>query len=274
LQNTSLAVLLEKNENSLGEKVHSSSHLFIKDCAAMPILLLFLLIGMPLIHACLDLTPFITDATADNLKIVLAGGNLSSNLPLYFDVGRQQVSPNTPLTFCLNGLRIPTMVGSTLCNTLSTQQCFLAVGTKANDDGGSDLDYCASSDGDIAPCYSCLCQGLDWTTSASGADNETISDVCGFGSQTEWGTTCLETDNGRNDNDSFATVHITACPNISGVNDCTVCGSGGILPAFQVVVQWLSENCLTAGWPTSTAWRTSFIWSSFVGILFTSLIMM
>jgi hypothetical protein len=108
------------------------------------------LIGTPLIHApCLDLTPFITDATADNLKIVsAAGGNLSSNLPLYFDVGRQQVSPNTPLTFCLNGLPIPRMVGSTLCNTLSTpQQCFLAVGTKANDDGsGAYLDYCASSD--------------------------------------------------------------------------------------------------------------------------------
>jgi hypothetical protein len=244
----------------------------------MRILLLFLLIGTPLIHApCLDLTPFITDATADNLKIVsAAGGNLSSNLPLYFDVGRQQVSPNTPLTFCLNGLPIPTMVGSTLCNTLSTpQQCFLAVGTKANDDGSSaDLDYCASSDGDIGACYDCLCQGLDWTTSASGANNETISNACGFGSPPEWGTTCLETDNGRNVNDSFATVHITVCPNISEVNDCTVCGSGGILPAFQVAVQWLSENCVTAGWPTSTAWRTSFSWSSFVGILSTSMIIM
>jgi hypothetical protein len=233
--------------------------------------LLLLLIVTPLINACIDLTSFITDETAENLELVAAGGNLSSINPLYFDVGRQQVNPNTPLTFCLNGLRIPTKVGNNVCN--GSQQCFLAVGMKANDNGmNMNLDDCTSFDRGIAPCYNCLCQGLEWVAPPGAADNETISNACGLSSPDRWGITCTDKENGRNVNDTFATVHITACPDLGGLNDCNVC-SGGTLPAFQVAVQWLSESCVIAGWP-SAAWRITYSCMSVWGIVSTSLFMM
>lgn len=188
----------------------------------------------PSLASCVDLTTLITDETAGNLQQVTGGGNVSANVPLYFDVGRQQIDAVASETiFCLDDLKIPFMVGENVCADGSS--CWLAVGMKANDVNAMD----------------CVCSGLEWTD--GGPVEDTIINGCGLSSPDQWGTTCTDTENGRNNpNEEYATVHITVCPAISGLSDCPVC-SGGILPAFQVAVQWLPANCVSIGWPTSSS---------------------
>lgn len=227
----------------------------------LPLLLLYeftKLLGP--VAACVDLTPFLTDSTAGNMEQVAGGGNVSDNVPLYFDIGRQQIENETPLTFCLNGLKIPTMVGENTCD--EGQSCWLAVGYKANDVNGDglNLDYCESEERGIAPCYECLCGGLDWNDGGSTNDEIIIGYVCGLSWPDKWGVSCTDTENSRGnpEDNPFASIYITVCPaNFSEISGCTYC-SGGTLPAFQVAVQWLPKNCVTNGWPSSSEHSSLF----------------
>lgn len=167
-----------------------------------------------------NLLDYTERTSEENLKILLGGGDMPDDAPVYFDVPTQQIDNGEALALCVENLTIPQTVGGNVCN--STQRCWLAVG------------YHAAS-GEEANEYECLCSGADLGT---GAANDVIADGCGLSQADKWGVSCPDVMNGRGDSKE-ATVQITVCSPMA--DGCNVC-SGGDQPPYRVGLRWLSNQ--------------------------------
>ena len=191
--------------------------------------------------SCIDLTQYISqeDGGNDDLSILMDGGDIPNNAPVYFDVPAQFTIPGESLDYCIENITIPNSVGENDCS--ESQNCWLAVGLMATaPDGDLATESCVSSDGDTSGCYACTCTGSSMSSGIE-EDSGSVSQGCGLSSDSQWGMTCHDTTNGRftwigtnntRQESSYSYVEVSVCP--ESTSGCGVCQDGGLHPSFRV----------------------------------------
>lgn len=182
---------------------------------------------------CIDLTPFVDDH--HDMSVLAGGGSVPDDGPAIFHIPSTFISGE--MVYCLENIPIPDMVGSNKCQ--DSDQCWLAVGLLADDESDQDdraINSCKDSvTGDTGNCYNCACTG---TSMSTGSLSRLQRNACGLSSDSSWGVSCTEANNGRIDwiNDkpnpsNVSTVHVSVCA--GSQSTCYVC-AGGLHPSFKV----------------------------------------
>jgi len=153
----------------------------------------------------------VNSAQREALDVFVGGGDLVDTNPVIFVVPR---SP-APFTICLDNIKIPDSVAGKRCDSMISN-CYLLLGIQAVDD---DRTGKCADDADPAPCYNCVCQGVDF---GSGLNSEWTSDACGVSDARKWETTCPNSNNNRG-NSTYASVQFSVCGGAPIDADCNVC---------------------------------------------------
>eukprot|EP00562_Extubocellulus_spinifer_P002529 CAMPEP_0178482032 /NCGR_PEP_ID=MMETSP0696-20121128/6519_1 /TAXON_ID=265572 /ORGANISM="Extubocellulus spinifer, Strain CCMP396" /LENGTH=256 /DNA_ID=CAMNT_0020109525 /DNA_START=169 /DNA_END=936 /DNA_ORIENTATION=- len=194
---------------------------------------------------CAPLIDYVEPMYQNNLDIFLGGGEISDDVPVFFDIPRMEIPAISPqIKLCIEDLPIPTSVGESECNDWN--KCWLVIGRHTGPNAKSeDTKNCASSDDyrGTSPCYACTCSGSYFGSGSVPSDEPLISG-CGLSSQQAWGVSCPDVNNGRmtsmNTYSNFSTVQINICDGSGDV--CEICQGGGYQPQFRVGLQWISES--------------------------------
>ena len=196
---------------------------------------------------CSDLTPFVaSDEDRANLEIFLAGGDILSYNPVFFDIPRWEMSSSRSQILCLEDVPIPRSIRGVSClGGTSTEaattpadywgNCWLAVGKLAVADDETGRCSSFGEPGDLASCYDCACTGTEFGT---GQPNRSHIDSCGMSNDDHWAVSCPDVQNGRGFNETggpsnSSSIQVTICPEFS--NNCNdVCRIGGSQAPFKV----------------------------------------
>lgn len=168
--------------------------------------------------SCVDLAPYANDES--KLAAFLAGGDLESPVPVYFDM--PAVAGTT--YFCLDHIPIPDSVDGVNCSDPTLDNCFLATGLR------NDLER-----------NDCTCSGTSFA--AGDYSRDALRNSCGFGNN-RWGMSCPDVMNGRRSivNDTLvlsdsAVFRVAVCP--ERADRCNECF--GESKPFQVGIMWITN---------------------------------
>lgn len=214
---------------------------------------------------CIPLKNNVDPKFETNLDVFQSGGDIDSDIVVYFNIPRVQISPPYPqVQLCIEDLPIPSSVGGRQCDggdALGWNNCWLVVATHVGSNlNPEDTQHCQSEDEyrGASPCYACLCDGsyfgAGYVPDGSYV-SDTLVDGCGPSSAHHWGVSCPDVQNGRQvlpfdggmNLSNHSTVQINICPETS--DDCSVCQGGGYHPAFEVGLQWVNDVAQCRGDP-------------------------
>jgi hypothetical protein len=210
---------------------------------------LLLLVQIPLFasaqFACTDLTNLLSnDDEREAFETFAAGGDIVDTTPLFINVPRMSIVEGNveTNTLCLEDIPIPNSIKGVKCinNDDPTNSsnpadfwnnCFLAMGIHAEDD--DQTEQCAGNNGDIGPCYNCVCSGSEFGT---GQPNRTVVSGCGISYEDNWAIGCDDVQNGRGydfigGSSNYFSFQVSVCPVSS--NNCGLCRGGSQAP-FKV----------------------------------------
>ena len=229
-------------------------------------------------------------AQREALDVFISGGDLVDNNPVILVVPRS----TAPFTICLDNIKIPDSVSGMPCNAM-VSNCYLLLGIRAVDDDRT--SECAD-DANIAPCYNCVCQGVDF---GSGVNSDYISDACGIEDAQKWATTCPNSNNNRG-NSTLASAQFSVCGGAPSDAACNVCPGESQAPfqvrmsgfyvllccddraknrhpfsIQQIALQWIAnveKPCASTPFLSGGAVRNAFLWGlGVVMVALTSMLM-
>jgi hypothetical protein len=190
--------------------------------------------------SCIDLKNFVSSNDTSKLDQFMAGGDIVSTDPVYFDIPRMN-GDGSPVILCLDNVPNPRSVKGVSClgTTASegeesvtdwSKNCYLALGRRAVEDDQQETCRSQGQDDSIGTCYGCTCSIAQFE---SGQLNRSISSRCGpLEEGEEWGVSCTDVPSGRGFNttdggpSNFSSVQVALCPHFRNLCDeCQITGS-------------------------------------------------